>query len=89
MFVGMLVFFPEEVSKFPAPIKGFSYLSFFRDPDNSKERKRKKGTIFISLYNFHPLCIPLRGNIPLVENNLFAACYRHVGRKKLLKTINL
>ena len=34
------------------------------------------------------LCIPLRGNIPFGGNNLFAACYRNVGRK-LLKTINL
>ena len=27
------------------------------------------------------LCIPLRGNIPLGGNNLFAACYRDVGKK--------
>ena len=26
--------------------------------------------------------ISLRGNIPLGGNNLFAACYRNVGRKK-------
>ena len=36
-----------------------------------------------------PLCNPLRGNSPLAGNNLFAACYRDVGKKKLLKTINL
>ena len=29
------------------------------------------------------------GNIPFGGNNLFAACYRDVERKKLLKTINL
>ena len=33
-------------------------------------------------------CIALRGNIPLGGNNLFAACYRDVAGKKLLKTIN-
>ena len=36
-----------------------------------------------------PLCIPVRGNIPLDGNNLFGACYRGIGRKKLLKTFNL
>ena len=35
-----------------------------------------------------PLCIPLRRNIRLGGNNLFAACCRKIGRKKLLKTIN-
>ena len=35
------------------------------------------------------LCIPLRGNILLGRNNLFTAYSRYVGRKKLLKTINL
>ena len=41
------------------------------------------------LLNFEgELCIPLQGNIPLSGNNLFAACYRDVGRKKLLKMIN-
>ena len=30
---------------------------------------------------FETLCIPLRGNIPLGRNSLFAACYRDVGRK--------
>ena len=34
------------------------------------------------------VCIPLCGNTPLGGNNLFAACYGNVGRKKLLKTIN-
>ena len=36
-----------------------------------------------------PLCIPLRGNIPLGGNNLLSVCSRDSGRKKLLKTINL
>ena len=35
------------------------------------------------------LCIQLRGNVPPDGNNPFAACYRVIGRKKLLKTINL
>ena len=35
------------------------------------------------------LCIQLRGNITLDGNNLFTACYRDGGRKKLLKMINL
>ena len=33
--------------------------------------------------------IPLCVNIPLGGNNLFAVCYRDVGRKKLLKTFSL
>ena len=42
-----------------------------------------------SCRNFDGLYITLRVNIPLVGNNLFAGCYRGVGRKELLKTINL
>ena len=40
-------------------------------------------------YTYRPVCIPLRGNISLGGNNLFAACCRDVGRKRLLKAINL
>ena len=34
------------------------------------------------LFTSSPLCFPLRGNISLGGNNLFAACYHDVGRKK-------
>ena len=34
-------------------------------------------------------CIPLRWNISLGGNKLFAACYHNAGRKKLFTTINL
>ena len=33
------------------------------------------------------LCIPLCGNAPPDGNNPFAACYRDIGRKKLLKRL--
>ena len=51
------------------------------------------GILFSEFWNLYKLkrgvCIPFRGNIPLGGNSLFAACYRDVGRKKLLKTVNL
>ena len=38
--------------------------------------------VILDIYELDPLRIPLGGNIPLGENNLFSACYRNVGRKK-------
>ena len=62
-----------------------------KDKPNSENFRIRGLVVFQQLrklqLEWKGVCIPLRGNIPLGINSLFAACYRDVGRKNHRKRL--